>query len=162
MKTLMDTLKVEVVEHPAIRVVGMKIHSSLPNASTECRRLWQQFMPRGIGELFGGCKTTYGVSTMTGGQEFDYWAAVEIDPNLPIPDDMETIVIPHGDYALCMVPKYDLLDDAYDYMFHHWLPRQTNHVYQRQSPCFEHYPSYWQPSDFFELYVPVAAEPTNG
>lgn len=77
MNTLMNTFNVKVAERPALRLVGMKIHSSLPRASKDCLVLWHQFMPREIGELFGGCKATYGVSTMTGGREFDYWATIK-------------------------------------------------------------------------------------
>ncbi len=158
MSTVTNTFSVEVVEHPAMRLVGMKIRTTIPNASKECPVLWHEFMPREIGELFGGSKPTYGVSTTARRQQFDYWAAVEIDPNLPIPDDMETVLIPHGEYAFCKVPGYESLDEAYDYMFREWLPRQSDYVHQRQSPCFEHYPSYWQPTEHLALYVPVAAE----
>ncbi len=151
----MQTFSVEVVDHPAVRLVGMKIRSTLPNASIDCPALWQQFLPRDIGELLGGGKNAYGVSIMLNDHEFDYWAAAEIDPKLPVPDDMESVELAHGTYACCSVPGYSALDAAYEYLLHCWLRDQNTSAREHHAHCFELYPSYWHPSIAFRLFVPV-------
>ncbi len=153
----MSDFKVTVVDHPAKRLIGMKVRTSMRKAQEDCPALWQAFGPR-ISEFLpagGDCKGSYGLSVMITAEDFHYWAAVEAGPVTEVPPGMEAIDIPAGQYATCAVPGLDKLTGAYMFIYGTWLNGQSGYALNEQAPCFEQYPPDWQLTDGFALFMPV-------
>ena len=86
-------------------------------------------------------------------QDFDYWAAVEADEQIPA--GIETTAIPSGSYARCTVPNLESIGAGYMFMYQTWLGGQQEWKLNEQAPCFELYPADWNPSMPFDLFMPV-------
>ncbi len=141
------------VEYPQKHLIGLKIRSSMQHASQDCPALWRKFGPR-MGELPQG-EGSYGVSVMFGPEEFEYLAAVEAGPALPVPAGMERFTLPAGPYAKCQVPSLGKVHAAYSYLYDELPKKQSGFVPNLQAPCFEWYPANWSENVGFELYVPL-------
>lgn len=153
----MDNYNVIVIEYPAKRLVGLKVRTSMQKAAEDCPALWMTFGPR-ISQILsdeGGCKGSYGVSVMLNAEEFDYWAAVEMETKNAIPEGMSCIDIPAGLYAKCAVTNLETLGDTLMHIYTEWPKSQKEYIPDEQNPCFELYPANWQPTTPFEVFAPV-------
>ena len=153
----MDKYNVTVVENPKKHLAGLKVRTSMQNGMTDCPALWEVFGPR-MGELLPpgtDCTGFYGVSVMLDAEAFDYWAALEVAADAAIPEGMACIDIPAQPYAVCTVPSIDKLGEAYMYIYGDWPKSQTQYMCDEQAPSFELYSATWQPTDPFEIYIPI-------
>lgn len=149
--------EVTVVEFPVKHLVGMKVSTSMQKAQADCPQLWQTFGPRIIElpSMEGVNSGAYGISVMLNENEFDYWAAVEANPEIDLPDGMGTIAISAGLYAKCTVLGLEKLGEAFMYLYGPWIQGQKEYTLDMQAPCFELYPQNWRLETVFEIYAPV-------
>ena len=107
------TSELQIVERQAMTVVGMHFHG--PGMSPDIPKLWDKFGPR-METIEGSTNpmVSYGVCAnmdMQTGQ-FDYVAAVEVEENAPVPQDMVRWQVPGGKYAL-IPATLTTIGDAY-------------------------------------------------
>jgi len=114
---------------PEKKLVGKRLKMSFSNIRTG--ELWRNFMPRrkeinnAIGcELYS--VEVYGphfFSNFNPEREFDKWAAIEVTDFETVPEEMETIILPNGLYAV-FLHKGDASTGpkTYRYIFETWLP----------------------------------------
>jgi AraC family transcriptional regulator len=115
-----------------MKLVGKKIRMSLTNNKT--RELWQSFMTRRKEITNNTGSELYSVEVYEAAYfinfnphtEFDKWAAIEVKDFDTVPNDMETITIPVGRYAVfthkgpaSTGPK------TLQYIFQTWLPNSS-------------------------------------
>jgi AraC family transcriptional regulator len=102
--------------------------SFIKNSTAE---LWKGFMPRKneikkrIGNEFFSLEIfpEKFFDKFDPSAEFEKWAAVEVEDHYFVPDNMKSLVIPEGDYAV-FVHKgpYTEAEKTYSYIFKEWLP----------------------------------------
>ena len=146
----MNGFEIKVVDFPAKQLMGIKVRTNMAKAKEDCPTLWQNFCPQ-MPKIYG--KESYGVSIMLNAQDFDYWAAVEAEGQ--VPSGIETTSIPSGSYARCTVPNLESIGAGYMFMYQTWLGGQQEWKLNEQAPCFELYPADWNPSMPFDLFMPV-------
>jgi AraC family transcriptional regulator len=111
------------------RLIGKRMTMSLSDNKT--LELWQSFMPRrkeipnSIGtELYS--IEIYAPSywgNFDPNAEFEKWAATEVTDFQSIPDEMETITLPDGLYAVFLhTGPASTGPQTYEYIFRTWLP----------------------------------------
>ncbi len=93
--------------------------------------LWQSFMPRrkeienNIGSELYSIEIyapSYWIS-FDPNAEFEKWAAIEVTDFQPIPDEMETITLPDGLYAVFLHNEpASTGPKTYEFIFRSWLP----------------------------------------
>lgn len=145
----MSGFEVTIVDFSAKKLMGIKVRTSMAKAQQDCPALWQNFCPK-MPDIFN--KQSYGISVMLNEQDFDYWAAAEA------PEDtagLEPTGIPAGSYARCQVPDLQSIGAGYMFMYQTWLGGQQEWKLNEQAPCFELYPTDWNPTMPLELFVPV-------
>ena len=150
-------LEVTIKEFPTRHLVGLHVRTNMQKASTDCPAVWQAFGPR-IVSLPNSDSITeaYGVSVMIGEDgTFDYWAAAETPVDAAIPEGMKTVELPAGLYACTFAPSLEGMEAVYQEMYTEWSQQQSEYNVNMQSPCIEVYRNGWQPSDPFELRIPV-------
>lgn len=118
----------EIRKHPGVSLAGMKRSMSLIQDQT--RALWQGFIPasrtiphRTGNELYSvqifpsGYFESFSPETL-----FEKWAAVKVEKNDTIPENMELLKIPEGWYAVFHYrgPAGD--PAIFEYIFRQWLP----------------------------------------
>lgn len=153
---------VMVLQHHSVRLFGVRIHTNLRNAPTDCRSLWNDvFIPR-MPELGGKPINayqgpSYGISVFTDhkGLTFDYWAAMEAPELATPPAGMDAVTLPGGLYACCRIPAVNMLQKAYDYMYDEWPHTDEGLPVLADKPCFERYDSRFFQSGTHDIYVPV-------
>ena len=111
------------------KLVGKHIEMSFSNNKTG--ELWRSFMPkrREIGNTIGTelySIEVYGnhfFSNFNLETEFEKWAAVEVTDFETVPEEMETITLPCGLYAV-FLHKGAASEgpETYQYIFETWLP----------------------------------------
>jgi AraC family transcriptional regulator len=111
------------------KLVGKHIEMSFSNNKTG--ELWRSFMPkrREIGNTIGTelySIEVYGnhfFSNFNLETEFEKWAAVEVTDFETVPEEMETITLPCGLYAV-FLHKGAAIEgpETYQYIFETWLP----------------------------------------
>jgi AraC family transcriptional regulator len=111
------------------KLVGKHIEMSFSNNKTG--ELWRSFMPkrREIGNPIGTelySIEVYGnhfFSNFNLETEFEKWAAVEVTDFETVPEEMETITLPCGLYAV-FLHKGAAIEgpETYQYIFETWLP----------------------------------------
>ena len=110
---VIKTSELQIVERPAMTVVGMLYHG--PGMSPEIPQLWDKFGPR-MESIEGSVNpmVSYGVCANMDMQTglFDYLAAVEVEENAPVPDDMVRWAVPGGHFAL-IPATLSTIGDAY-------------------------------------------------
>lgn len=162
---------VAIQDVPAKRLVGIFTRTTMERAREDCSALWQRLMGAVV-PLTGGCAhDAYGVSTdyePDGG--FVYWAALDAPADLllrpdgvkALPpakvhlDNIATIDIRGGSYAVVDVPTLAALPDAFCYMYSGWAKEQSAFAPDMTAPALERYPRTWSgDADAFQLYVPV-------
>ena len=147
----MSGFEISIVDFSAKQLVGIKVRTTLDRAKQDGPTLWQNFCPK-MPDIRG--KPGYGISVMLNAQDFDYWAAAEA-PAGACPEGLNTVGIPAGSYARCVVPNLESLGACYMFMYQTWLAAQAEWKLNEQAPCFELYPADWNPTVPFEVYMPV-------
>jgi AraC family transcriptional regulator len=119
-------LRTEILEE--VKLAGMRTKMSFSDNKT--RELWQNFMPRLKGirkadsSLYSVEVYPHGFFDRFGtGTAFEKWAAVGVTALEGIPDEMETLILPRGLYAV-FLHKGTAADapSTYGYIFSTWLP----------------------------------------
>lgn len=157
------TLDVTIKEFPARHLTGMVIRTNMQKAAIDCPALWQTFGPL-IGSLPNSANIheVYGISVMIEDDgTFDYWVAAETSVDTPIPNNMKTFELPAGLYACTFAPGLEQIEATYRAIYTEWPTQQSEFTVNMQAPCTEVYRTNWQPSEPFELWVPVIKK-TNG
>jgi AraC family transcriptional regulator len=148
-------MPLEVIERPAITVVGMNIRTR--NMSPEIPALWPKFVAR-IDEIGNPAepRVSYGVMRAPAGmQALDYMAAVSVKPGGRVPDGMEALTIPAGTYTACRYPLAEL-GKGFGEIFNRLLP-QSEYV-QVTGPWFERYDEAFDardPRSLVEICLPL-------
>ncbi len=148
-------MPLDVIERPAITVVGMNIRTK--NMSPEIPALWPKFVVR-IDEVENPAepRVSYGVMRQPGGvQALDYMAAVSVKPGGRVPDGMEALTIPAGMYTACRYPLAEL-GKGFGEIFNRLLP-QSDYV-QVPGPWFERYDEWFDarnPRSLVEICLPL-------
>lgn len=130
-------------------------------------QLWQKFMPRKH-EIVGKASPNHfavqiydsglDISSFTPATEFDMWAAVDVIPDAPLPDGMERLLIPAGQYAVFIhrgLPS-TFATTTSRYIFNEWLPAAPYQLENR--PHFQLMRPDYRPDDpeaEEEVWVPV-------
>lgn len=146
----MSGFEISVVDFSAKQLMGIKVRTSMAKAREDCPALWQKFCPQ-MPETYG--KESYGLSVMLNAEDFEYWAAVEVDGQIPA--GIEATGIPAGSYVRCTVPNLESIGAGYMYIYQTWLGGQQEWKLNEQAPCFELYPADWNPGRPFDLFMPV-------
>ena len=159
------------IEHlPEQLVVGM--HRRVSIAKAETNILWQSFMPRKKEILNGKNSFLFSLevydelnyfSQFNPQNEFEKWAAIEVENVDVIPAGMEKLIIPEGMYAVFVFKG--LTSDAYAFynqIFSEWLPASEFELELR--PHFalmgEKYKKE-DPTSEEEIYIPIKVRDTN-
>jgi AraC family transcriptional regulator len=114
---------------PEKKFVGKRINMSFSNNKT--RELWRSFMPvrREIKNIIG--MELYSIevyeplyfNNYNPEKEFDKWATVEVTDFEKVPDDMDTLILPRGLYAVFIHKgAAGKGPETYQYIFGTWLP----------------------------------------
>ena len=146
------------------KLTGKNIVMSLSNNRTV--ELWKSFMPhrREIrntvsSELFSVqvYDSSLDFSTFSPTTTFKKWAAVEVSGSDPIPENMETLILPSGLYAVFLY-KGDPREFSatFRYIFGDWLPNSEYELDNR--PHFEIMGEKYKndsPDSEEEIWIPV-------
>ena len=121
--------KIETVEET--RLVGKKAVMSF--ARNKTKELWQSFMPEQaeINNTIGSAlysvelyNDTEFFKNFDPAKEFEKWAAIRVKDFNSIPDGMDTLVIPKGQYAVFHYKgKPSEAQETFQYIYGEWLPR---------------------------------------
>lgn len=122
-------MKPRIEKTQATKLIGNKIRMSFVN--NETGKLWQKFMPKrkAIINLVG--TELYSVElydihffkNFDPSKEFEKWAAVKVSDFENVPTDMDTLVIPSGEYAVFHYKgKPSEAQATYQYIYSQWLP----------------------------------------
>jgi len=148
------SFEIRIVEYQDKRLAGIKVQTNMENSTKDCSALWRVFTPR-MAEINKDPKESFGVSVMLNENDFDYWAAMELVPGVPLPDGLQCVDILPGTYVCCIVPSIEKLGDVYMYLYMDWLKSQTKYALNQGANSFERYPCPWQPDTPFEIYMPI-------
>ena len=115
---------------PEKKLVGKRLSMSFSNNKTF--ELWSSFMPRKQEIKNPAGTDLYSVEvypelffqSFNPNTEFDKWAAIEVSDYQLIPEEMHTLIIPAGMYAVFVHkgPASEGLK-TYNYIFLTWLPK---------------------------------------
>ncbi|HEY0652421.1 MAG TPA: GyrI-like domain-containing protein [Chryseosolibacter sp.] len=89
-------------------------------------------------------------------KEFTKWAAVEVFDFSSVPSDMQTLIIPAGEYAVFHYKGSSTDNSIFQYIFSVWLPKSDYALDNR--PHFEVLGDKYKnadPSSEEDIYVPV-------
>lgn len=113
-----------------LKLIGKKVNTSFTGNRT--RELWQSFMPRRaeIENAIGSELYSVEIYNDTGffknfnpAKEFEKWAAVKVSDFNALPDEMDTLVIPEGLYAVFHYKgKPSEARATYQYIYANWIP----------------------------------------
>jgi Uncharacterized protein conserved in bacteria len=149
---------VTVVERSEENIVGMKIATDMSHAAEDCPKLWHDvFGPRMCEVQCDGEARSYGASFTTDIQtgRFDYWAAMPLRKDAPVPEGMEKAILPAGLYAECPVDSIGALVESYGYIFTEWLPQNNEYQADVNKPSYELYPADHLETGRAILYFPI-------
>ncbi len=148
---------VKAVDCKAVRVVGVKTTATMEGALKECSKLWGDFMPRMPEIQLDGEMRSYGVSVMIGSDtdKFEYWAALPVAADAPVPAGMVDMTLPAGLYAECWITGLDKLTDCFNYIYSTWLPAHTEYEMEAANPGYELYLSDYEKTGRIGIYFPI-------
>ncbi len=136
----MAEFTVTVVERPAVRAAGVKVHTTMEKTSVDCPKLWSEtFVPHMEAFPCDGSGESYGICIMTSETEFDYWAVMPLGKDVKVPEGLAEITVPGGLYAECPVPSIDRMGEAYAYLYTAWGKEQKEYAVNFQAPGIERY-----------------------
>jgi AraC family transcriptional regulator len=146
------------------KLIGKKTRMSFANNRT--KELWQNFMPRRkeISHPAGTDLYSVEVYPNTGffknfdpSAEFEKWAAVEVRNYDSIPESMDKLIIPAGDYVIFPYKgKPSEAQKTYQYIYAQWLPNSEYELDNR--PHFARMGEKYKgehPDSEEEFWVPV-------
>lgn len=150
-----------IVSIPKIQLIGYQLPMSFRNNRTF--ELWSSFMPRKkqISNCIGSdlyCIQQYETDVKFNlDTQFIKWAAVPVKNFDSIPENMDTITIPSGLYAVFTYKGVSSeFVSTFNYIFYEWLP---NSIYQLDNrPHFEILGAKYKnndPSSEEEVYIPI-------
>jgi AraC family transcriptional regulator len=128
---LTEIQPIRITSLPATRLVG--IRTTMSFAENKTRSLWQRFMP--LRSTINGVKGNelYSVefypspaffSAFDPTNLFEKWAAVAVEESAGMPDEMEELHIPQGDYAVFLYRgKPSEAQATFQYIYASWLPQ---------------------------------------
>ena len=150
-------MKLEIVERPAVTVVGLRIRT-VP-MSPDIPALWPRFVRRipEIGHV-AEAGVTYGVMVAgeDGMRHLDYLAGVSVTSADEVPAGMTRLVLPAGSHARFSYPLSGLAA-GFGEIFERLLPASA--WVQRPGPSFERYGADFcpdRPDSPVEIWLPVA------
>ncbi len=152
----MPEFNVAIVERPAVRLAGISVGTSIPKAPKDCHDLWEPFVPFMEERFKTRPAVAFGASFLIDGEAgtFTYWAAVELDPDEPLPAGLRETALPAGTFASCLVTDMKDLPAAYQYLYAgDYLPPDLGPRYD--APCYELYPDDFMQTGAFTLYMPL-------
>jgi AraC family transcriptional regulator len=147
-------MTIEILERPALRVVGMAIRTR--PMSPEIAALWPRFVAR-IDEIANPAEPRVSYGFMR--QENDtlyYMAGVSVSAPGPIPPGMESQVIPAGTYASFSYPLSGL-GKGFGEIYGQLLP-SSGYAQLPGQPLFERYDEKFDPGDpasLVQIGIPV-------
>jgi AraC family transcriptional regulator len=149
-------LETKIVDLPAKTLVGLQVRSSMGKFAQDGQALWQAFAPR-VNEAAADPRETFGVIIKLGGDEFEYWAAVEaaLPTEGPLPAHMKKLEIPAGTYVACAVPSMEQVGAAYGHIYGEWARANPANPPEHGRPYLELYPRPGGPGAPMHIYVPV-------
>ena len=150
-------LDITIKEFPARHLTGMVMRTDMQKAAIDCPALWETFAPRLVSLTNSeNISEAYGVSVMVGTDDtFDYWVTAETTADAPVPEEMKTFELPAGLYACTLAPNLEQMDATYRKLYEEWPSQQSEYTVDKRIICVEVYVNNWQPSEPFELRVPV-------
>jgi AraC family transcriptional regulator len=161
---------------PEIKLISKKILVGIQRrmslSKNEIPLLWKAFLPRRneipdvIGSILYSVEVYDNLSYFfhfDPAREFDKWAAVEVSSAGEIPDEMKSLIIPEGTYAVFTYKGSG--QDVYAFyaaIFSQWLPASKYSLDNR--PHFaamgEKYKK-GDPDSEEEIYIPIKVRDTN-
>lgn len=149
---------------PKLSLVGKKLLMSIIENRTQ--ELWKSFMPkRGqitnrVGEEYYSVEVYSGLDYFKAFdpiKKFEKWAAVKVNDYNSVPETMEQLIIPEGDYAVFLYKgESSNVTSFYQYIFTEWLPNSEYELDDR--PHFavmaEKYKNN-DPSSEEEIWIPI-------
>jgi len=143
------------------------LHMKMSLAQNKTVELWKNFMPKRneiksrIGTEYYSCEVypPFYFDRFDPQNKFEKWAAVAVSEERDIPEGMEILVIPDGDYAVFIHRGSNAeAFKTYGYIFREWLPGSEFTLDNR--PHFalmgEKYKKD-EPSSEEEIWIPVKA-----
>ncbi|HEY0739890.1 MAG TPA: GyrI-like domain-containing protein [Chryseosolibacter sp.] len=118
--------RIEIIE--AKKLIGMSLTMSL--ASNRTGELWRSFMPRRT-EISARLNNNLialqlyhhtHFSEFSPAREFTKWAAVEVSDFNDVPEGMQTLIVPSGQYAIFHYKGASNDTRIFDFIFREWLP----------------------------------------
>ncbi|MGL4666993.1 MAG: GyrI-like domain-containing protein [Saezia sp.] len=152
------TFTFTVVQVEEKKIAGINVETNMANATTDCPRLWGQFMLV-MGTLMKNPVVvqgapSYGVSECIDGDRFVYWAALQVNSVEDLPADLKTMTIGSGLHVKCTVPSLQQLGEGYAAL-NAWMIAQNKYAYNIQGAAFEEYKQGWQMTDSVDIYVAI-------
>lgn len=150
-----------ITKHEQMTVIGMST-TFVPEEDHDIPQLWQRFMSQAHTiENRRRVNACFGVS-MCEGEHFRYIAGVAVEADTPVPEGMESVLIPAQDYAVFTHKgTLESLPQTMQYIFSTWL--SNTHYTTTDSPDFELYDERYipnHPDSAFDIYVPIVTEQT--
>jgi len=112
------------------KLIGNRTTMSLANNKT--MELWQKFMPKRKKNAKPAGAALYSVElyndveffkNFNPTQEFEKWAAIKVSEFTSIPDEMKTLIIPKGAYAVFHYKgKPSEAQKTYQHIYEQWIP----------------------------------------
>lgn len=122
--------KPEIQTLPETKLIGKKVRMSFARNKTQ--ELWQSFMPRRREITHSIGAELYSVEvyddaaffrSFNPAAEFEKWAAVQVSDFNTVPDGMNTLIIPGGQYAVFRYKgKPSEAQATYQYIYGSWIP----------------------------------------
>lgn len=153
----MPQFDITIVSRPAIICAGDKVVTTMKNASIACPALWEKFGPRMCSAPANPefPDESYGASVMLNENDFEYWAVMPLAPGAEVPQGMEKITLPAGEYAHCSLPSLKELGDAYTYIYGDWAKTRKDYGLDMQGVSYELYRSDFMKTGKLAIYCPL-------
>ncbi|WP_346854481.1 GyrI-like domain-containing protein [uncultured Draconibacterium sp.] len=156
-------MQVRIEQIKAKKLLGIKLQMSLANNRTA--ELWRNFMQRRkeiinplSGDLFSLQIYPSGYFTeFSPALEFEKWALIEVEEFSAVHDDMESFILPGGEYAVFHYKGPANDPSVFHYIFTTWLP-QSAYLLDRR-PHFEILGEKYKnndPESEEEIWIPIA------
>lgn len=150
-------MNVAIVNRPEIVCAGIKTQTSFENAMRDCPVLWEKFAPnmQSFPANPAFADESFGVSIMTGETTLEYWAVMPLAPGAAVPDGMERVVIPAGEYAESSPTPLQEIGKAYDFLYVEWPKTQKKYTPNLKGVCYEKYMSDFIKTGNLAIYCPI-------
>ena len=153
-----------IVNLPERKLVGKRLEMTF--ADNQTAGLWRSFMPnRKLVDALNDELVSAAVypenffAAFDLNNSFEKWAVVEVGSFEAIPEDMQTLVIPAGTYAVFhYVGSAANANEVFGYIFNQWLPASGYRLDNR--PHFEILGAKYRhdsPDSEEDIYIPVTA-----